>query len=94
MSKDSAIYSILIIEERQLIIFCVEYSCLCAHHRHDFAREAGRLTRYAFRHVAFNLVMVSIKDFDIVGALNVTLTEEEVKYLEEPYKPMRILGHI
>lgn len=27
------------------------------------------------------------------GALEVKLTEEEVKYLEEPYKPMAISGH-
>ncbi|KAI0328026.1 Aldo/keto reductase [Cubamyces sp. BRFM 1775] len=30
---------------------------------------------------------------DILGALNVKLTEEEVKYLDEPYKPMEIEGH-
>jgi 1-deoxyxylulose-5-phosphate synthase len=28
-----------------------------------------------------------------VGALSVTLTEEEVTYLEEPYAPHRIVGH-
>ena len=27
------------------------------------------------------------------GCLDVTLTEEEVKYLEEPYKPNKIIGH-
>ncbi|KAJ7230909.1 NADP-dependent oxidoreductase domain-containing protein [Mycena haematopus] len=30
---------------------------------------------------------------DIVGAINVKLTEEEVKYLAEPYQPMAVLGH-
>ncbi|KAF4578493.1 hypothetical protein EYR36_000300 [Pleurotus pulmonarius] len=30
---------------------------------------------------------------DIIGALDVKLTEEEIKYLEEPYKPQPILGH-
>ncbi|RDX41308.1 aryl-alcohol dehydrogenase [Lentinus brumalis] len=30
---------------------------------------------------------------DILGGLDVELTEEEVKYLEEPYKPMAITGH-
>ncbi|KAL1947069.1 hypothetical protein VTO73DRAFT_14030 [Trametes versicolor] len=30
---------------------------------------------------------------DILGALEVKLTEEEVKYLEEPYKPVAISGH-
>ncbi|KAJ6564006.1 NADP-dependent oxidoreductase domain-containing protein [Mycena capillaripes] len=30
---------------------------------------------------------------DIVGAINVKLTEEEIKYLEEPYKPQAIFGH-
>lgn len=28
-----------------------------------------------------------------LAALDVKLTEEEVKYLEEPYKPTAILGH-
>ena len=27
------------------------------------------------------------------GCLDVTLTKEEVKYLEEPYKPNKIIGH-
>ncbi|KAJ7788814.1 NADP-dependent oxidoreductase domain-containing protein [Mycena olivaceomarginata] len=30
---------------------------------------------------------------DIVGAIHVQLTEEEIKYLEEPYQPMAIFGH-
>ncbi|KAJ7804018.1 NADP-dependent oxidoreductase domain-containing protein [Mycena olivaceomarginata] len=30
---------------------------------------------------------------DIIGAVNVKLTEEERKYLEEPYKPQAIFGH-
>ncbi|KAJ8488405.1 hypothetical protein ONZ51_g3571 [Trametes cubensis] len=30
---------------------------------------------------------------DILGALDVKLTEEEIKYLEEPYQPVAILGH-
>ncbi|KAI0648544.1 oxidoreductase [Trametes meyenii] len=30
---------------------------------------------------------------DILGALDVKLTEEEVKYLEEPYQPVAISGH-
>lgn len=30
---------------------------------------------------------------DIIGALDVKLTEEEIKYLEEPYKAQPILGH-
>ena len=29
-----------------------------------------------------------------LGGLNVTLTEEEMKYLEEPYKPLRNIGHL
>ena len=29
----------------------------------------------------------------LVGALDVKLTEEDVKYLEEPYKPLKVLGH-
>ncbi|KAJ7455285.1 aryl-alcohol dehydrogenase [Mycena galericulata] len=30
---------------------------------------------------------------DILGAIHVKLTEDEVKYLEEPYQPMAIFGH-
>ncbi|KAJ7728963.1 NADP-dependent oxidoreductase domain-containing protein [Mycena maculata] len=30
---------------------------------------------------------------DIIGAIDVQLTEEEIKYLEEPYQPMAIFGH-
>jgi len=30
---------------------------------------------------------------DLIGAVHVQLTEEEVKYLEEPYHPQSILGH-
>ena len=28
------------------------------------------------------------------GCFDVTLTEEEMKYLEEPYQPTKISGHI
>ncbi|EIW83680.1 Aldo keto reductase [Coniophora puteana RWD-64-598 SS2] len=31
---------------------------------------------------------------DIIGSLDVKLTEEEIKYLEEPYIPQAIVGHI
>lgn len=30
----------------------------------------------------------------MVGALDVKLTEEEMKYLEEPYKPVPVSGHL
>ncbi|KAI0365127.1 Aldo/keto reductase [Pilatotrama ljubarskyi] len=30
---------------------------------------------------------------DLLGSLDVQLTEEEIKYLEEPYAPMRVCGH-
>ncbi|KAJ7302265.1 NADP-dependent oxidoreductase domain-containing protein [Mycena albidolilacea] len=30
---------------------------------------------------------------DIVGAIDIQLTEEEVKFLEEPYQPMSVVGH-
>ncbi|KAJ6623984.1 NADP-dependent oxidoreductase domain-containing protein [Mycena sp. CBHHK59/15] len=30
---------------------------------------------------------------DIIGAINVKLTEDEIKYLEEPYQPMAVFGH-
>ena len=28
------------------------------------------------------------------GCLDVTLTEEEVKYLEEPYQPSKVIGNL
>ena len=31
---------------------------------------------------------------DILGGVHVKLTEEEIKYLEEPYQPVNILGHV
>jgi len=30
---------------------------------------------------------------DIIGAIDVKLTEEEIKYLEESYVPLKVLGH-
>ncbi|KAI0669368.1 Aldo/keto reductase [Trametes maxima] len=30
---------------------------------------------------------------DIIGALEVKLTEEDIKFLEEPYQPTNVLGH-
>lgn len=30
---------------------------------------------------------------ELIEAVNVTLTDEEVKYLEEPYQPQNIIGH-
>lgn len=31
---------------------------------------------------------------DIIGGASVTLTDEEIKYLEEPYQPQAIVGHV
>ncbi|KXS17210.1 oxidoreductase [Gonapodya prolifera JEL478] len=31
--------------------------------------------------------------YDVIGALDVKLTEDEIKYLEEPYQPTRVFGH-
>ncbi|KAJ7597754.1 NADP-dependent oxidoreductase domain-containing protein [Mycena floridula] len=31
--------------------------------------------------------------YDLLGALKIKLTPEEIKYLEEPYKPQSIIGH-
>ncbi|EIM87501.1 Aldo/keto reductase [Stereum hirsutum FP-91666 SS1] len=31
---------------------------------------------------------------DLLGAFDVKLSEEDIKYLEEPYTPLRIIGHI
>jgi len=30
---------------------------------------------------------------DLLGAVNVTLTPEEKKYLEEPYRAKNVIGH-
>ena len=30
---------------------------------------------------------------DLIGALEVKLSEEEIKYLEEEYKPLAVSGH-
>ena len=42
--------------------------------------------------VAARTVMADPLGYD-TGALDVKLTEEEIKYLEEPYQPVAILGH-
>ncbi|KAH9911942.1 aryl-alcohol dehydrogenase [Fomitopsis serialis] len=31
---------------------------------------------------------------DIIGAISVELTPDEIKYLEEPYKPLAVYGHV
>jgi len=31
---------------------------------------------------------------DLLGAISIRLTEEEVNYLEEPYQPQTVLGHV
>ena len=38
------------------------------------------------------LVRVDAEDMAI-GTLDVKLTDEEIKYLEEPYTPVKIAGH-
>lgn len=30
---------------------------------------------------------------DLIDAVDIKLSEEEIKYLEEPYKPMAVIGH-
>jgi len=37
----------------------------------------------------------SLKNLEeIIAAVNIKLTEEEIKYLEEPYKPQTVIGHV
>ena len=31
---------------------------------------------------------------DLLGALNVTLSEEDIKFLEEEYRPLPVSGHV
>jgi hypothetical protein len=32
-------------------------------------------------------------EFTLAAAMDITLSEEEIKFLEEPYKPQPIIGH-
>ena len=41
---------------------------------------------------AYHCFVADARPFE--GCFDVTLTEEEVKYLEEPYQPTKIIGHI
>ena len=34
-----------------------------------------------------------MRHLNVQGSLDVKLTDEEMKYLEEPYKPVKIAGH-
>ena len=34
-----------------------------------------------------------LSDDILAGSLDVTLTKEEIQYLEEPYRPLPIIGH-
>ncbi|KAG6835117.1 hypothetical protein H0H93_004660, partial [Arthromyces matolae] len=37
----------------------------------------------------------SLKNLEeIIDAVNIRLTEEEIKFLEEPYKPQAVIGHV
>ncbi|EEB96106.1 hypothetical protein MPER_04815 [Moniliophthora perniciosa FA553] len=49
------------------------------------------VTRYFSSHRS---VRPSIENLmDLIGALDVKLTEEEMKYLEAPYEPQAVYGH-
>ena len=40
------------------------------------------------------LVLVRVDTEDMtIGTLDAKLTDEEIKYLEEPYTPVKIAGH-
>ncbi|KAF9012489.1 NADP-dependent oxidoreductase domain-containing protein [Cyathus striatus] len=40
-------------------------------------------------------ILESLKKLeDIIGGINVKLTDDEIKYLEEPYQPQAIIGHM
>ena len=41
----------------------------------------------------WSLITRSNRFVSYSDALDVKLTEEEIKYLEEPYQPTRIIGH-
>lgn len=41
---------------------------------------------------ALSVCMATTGLTSVVGALDIKLSEEEVKYLEEPYKPMVVVG--
>ncbi|KAJ7749008.1 NADP-dependent oxidoreductase domain-containing protein [Mycena olivaceomarginata] len=46
-----------------------------------------------FLAVSLNLISERNDVLFLQGAIHVQLTEEEIKYLEEPYQPMAIFGH-
>ena len=45
------------------------------------------------RHSLYYYVLVLITLY-LIAAVSIKLTEEESKYLEEPYKPLRNIGHL
>ena len=60
----------------------------CAYCRHNQPEESRRYHWY-FR--SFNAYLSVVDGNRSLGALNVTLSEEDVKYLEEPYTPSNVL---
>ena len=52
--------------------------------------------QYTKKYVTAPIVGVSKKAHldDLIGALKIKLSPDEVKFLEEPYQPKRIQGHM
>jgi hypothetical protein len=62
-------------------------------------RASAILDDLAFQSMSGRLAHLLLKHFDTageqaIGALSVKLTPEDVAYLEEPYVPHRIVGHL
>lgn len=70
------------------------YHCSnCWDHKHE---ELGRHYRYVYVPYDCNLfhsISFLIGRIGNVGAIDVKLTESEIKSLEEPYKPLAVFGH-
>lgn len=66
--------------------------CDCAHRRHHQSSELARYYRLV-TFLTFTLGIFHGIHGCILGAVHVKLTDEEIKYLEEVYKPQAIIGH-
>jgi hypothetical protein len=66
-------------------------SCICADHWHYIARQIEGSYRCVFLRRVMELRSGLITH---AGALEVHLTPEDIAYLEEPYKPLAVFGHV
>ncbi len=70
----------------------LEATCHRANHRHDESFPPGEYPRYVTNlrdDQSWWCSLIRVPE----GGLDVQLSEEDIKYLEEPYKPVPIHGH-